>query len=134
MPSVMSWPCFCSIENCGRKISDFVDIADGGRTLGSQTVMLSEYADCNLVFIKHMTYSDWVPPSEYVFDRKTGVLIGAKVELDDIENTSVRSRPRMGPCARCLRTSRGTIPFPATCQVSTCIGSASACASAVDAQ
>ena len=72
MPSVMSWPCFCSIENCGRKISDFVDIADGGRTLGSQTVMLSEYADCNLVFIKHMTYSDWVPPSEYVFDRKTG--------------------------------------------------------------
>jgi hypothetical protein len=79
----MSWTCFCSIERCGQKIEDFVRVSDGGRTLRNYTVLLSEYVDCNLVFIKHRTYGDYVQSSEYVFNLKTGVLIGTKVKLYD---------------------------------------------------
>ena len=133
MSGAMSWTCFCSIENCRRKISDFVEVADGGRNLGNQTVMLSEYADCNLVLIKHRTYGDYVPPSEYIFDRKTGVLLGAKVQLDDRQHICPFPPPD-GSAGWVFSYQSGDYPVPATCQVSTCMGSANACTSAVDAQ
>jgi hypothetical protein len=132
MSGAMSWTCFCSIENCGRTLDDFVDVADGGRILRNQTVLLSEYADCGLVFIKHRTYSDYVPPSEYVFDRNTGVLVGAKVQLDDRQHVCPFPPPD-GSAGWVFSYQAGTHPIPASCQVSACLGSASACAGIVDA-
>lgn len=127
----MSWGCFCSIQSiqaCARTLADFVDLADGGRTLGSHVDMVIEYADCNLVMVQQHSYSDYVPPSEYIFNRMTEHLVGAKVLLGD----SYYTCPFPPYLLAVFGYRSGTYPVPSTCHASACMGSA--CPSAIDAR
>ena len=129
----MSWGCFCSVENCGRTLADFVDFADGGKVLksGNHTVLLREYVDCNLVLVQAKTYSDYMTASEYVFNRATGALVGARVWLDDREHLCPFSSD--GGAHGVLGYESGSYPVPASCHESECLAAAGACPSTADA-
>lgn len=131
--SPMSWGCFCSVQSCARTIADYVDLADGGRTLRSHVDKVIEYADCNLVMVQQHTYSDYAPPSEYIFNRTTERLVGAKVMFSDSHYTCPFPSPDgSNSVLRGYGYRSGDYPVPSTCQASACMGSA--CPSAIDAQ
>ena len=140
--SAMSWGCYCSIQPlqpCTRTLADFVDLADGGRTLryqgGNQMFnqgdMAIEYADCNLVMVQSWTHSDYYPPSVYIFNRTTERLVGAKELLGD-SHYSCPFRSPDGSFKDVNGYRSGTYPVPSTCHASSCMGST--CPSAIDAR
>jgi hypothetical protein len=132
-PAPVSWGCFCSVESCTRTLADFVDSGDGGRVLkpGQQSVLLLDYAGCNRVLVQAHTYSRYVPASEYVFDRTTGALVGAKVWLDDRQHTC----PFPASGARWVfGYQSGSYPIPSTCQATDCVTGSGPCPGALDAQ
>jgi hypothetical protein len=124
--SPVSWSCFCSVESCTRTLSDFVGAGDGGKAvkIGQGTVLVMEYANCNLVLVQAKTYSDYVPASEYVFDRTTETLLGAKVWLDDRQH----SCPFATDGGRWVfGYQSGSYPVPQSCQATECLPGSGAC-------
>lgn len=124
-PAPVSWGCFCSVENCTRTLADFVDEGYSDRVFKSpQTVRMLVYADCNRIVVQDNTYSRNVPVSEYVFDRTTEALIGAKVWLDDRQHTC----PFPASGARWVfGYQSGNYPIPSTCQVTACVPGSGTC-------
>jgi hypothetical protein len=129
----LSWSCFCSVESCQRKLADFVSYADGGKVLtsGNRTVLLREFADCNLVLVEAKPYGDYVPSSEYVFDRATGALLGAKVWLDDRQHSCPFAA---GDTRWVFGYQSGSYPVSTTCQQSACLAGSGSCSGGVDAR
>jgi hypothetical protein len=125
-PSQVPWSCFCSVESCTRTLADFVSAGDGGKSVnpGEHTVLVLEYASCNLVLVQAKTYSDYVPNSEYVFDRTTGAMVGAKVWLDDREH----SCPFASDGGSWIfGYQSGIYPVPSTCQATECLPGSGTC-------
>jgi hypothetical protein len=132
-PSAVSWGCFCSVESCTRTLADFVDSGDGGRVLkpGHESVLLLDYAGCNRILVQAYTYSRYVPASEYVFDRTTGALVGAKVWLDDRQHAC----PFPASGARWVfGYQSGSYPIPSACQATDCVPGSGPCPGTPDAQ
>jgi hypothetical protein len=121
----VSWGCFCSVENCTRTLADFVDEGYSDRVFKSiDTTLMLIYADCNRLLVKNYTYSRNVPVSEYVFDRTTKALIGAKVWLDDRQHTC----PFPNSGARWVfGYQSGDYPIPATCKLTSCVAGSGNC-------
>jgi hypothetical protein len=125
--SKVAWACFCAVESCYRRRESFVGDGDGGKAVawGNHTVLVTEFAGCNLVLVQAHTYSDFVPPSDYVFDRATGALIGARVWLDDREHMC----PFPGTLGWVYGYESGTYPVPSACQVTECLAGTGSCSS-----
>jgi hypothetical protein len=131
--SNVSWSCFCSVESCARSLDDFVDVGDGGKIVksGHGTVLVTEYAGCDLVLVQAKTYSDYVPASEYIFNRTTGALLGAKVWLDDRQHLC----PFASSDARWVfGYQSGNYPVPSSCQLTDCLAGSGTCPTVADAQ
>lgn len=125
-PSQVPWGCFCAASNCTRTLADFVSASDGGKSVnpGEHTVRVLEYASCNLVAVQAKTFSDYVPTSEYVFDRTTGVMVGALVWLDDREHLC----PFASDGGRWIfGYQSGSYPVPTSCQATDCLPGSGTC-------
>jgi hypothetical protein len=124
--SKVSWSCFCSVESCFRTLGSFISQADGGKTIatGKGTVVVKEFAECNFVLVQAKTYSDYVPSSEYVFNRATGALLGARVWLDDREHRC----PFPDASGWVFGYESGSYPVPTTCRLTDCTAGSGSCA------
>jgi hypothetical protein len=124
-PASVSWGCFCAVEKCTRTLADFVDVGSSDRVFkSSQTARMLVYADCNRILVQDYTYSRNVSVSEYVFDRTTEALIGAKVLLDDRQHTC--PFPTSG-AHWVFGYQSGDYPIPSNCKLTSCVAGSGTC-------